>query len=72
MKGKNMKRLLNIKEAAEYVSLSPNVIRDLIGKRRFPYVNISRGEKAVFRFDVRELDKWIDDLPGMNVDELHY
>ena len=62
-----MKRLLSIKEAAEYVSLSPNVIRDLIGKRKFPYVNVSRGEKAIFRFDVRELDKWVSGLPGMNM-----
>ena len=65
-----MKRVLNINEAAEYVNLSPNVIRDLIGKRKFPYVNVSRGQKAIFRFDVRELDKWIDDLPGMNMQEI--
>jgi predicted DNA-binding transcriptional regulator AlpA len=64
------KQLLNIKEAGEYVGLSPNVIRDLIGKRKFPYKNVSRGEKAIFRFDVRELDKWIDELPGMNAEEL--
>ena len=67
-----MKRLLNINEAAEYVSLSPNVIRDLIGKRKFPYVNVSRGQKAIFRFDVRELDEWVSGLPGMKVEELHY
>lgn len=65
-----MKRLLDIKEAAEYVSLSPNVIRDLIGKRRFPYKNVSRGSKAIFRFDKVELDKWIENLPGNNVQEL--
>ena len=66
-----MKRVLTINEASEYVSLSPNVIRDLIGKRRFPYKNVSRGEKAIFRFDVNELDKWIDNVPGMNTEELH-
>lgn len=64
------KRLLNINEAAEYVGLSPNVIRDLIAKRKFPYKNISRGKKPIFRFDVRELDGWVDDLPGLDVDEL--
>lgn len=64
------KRILSIKEAAAYVGLSPNVIRDLIGKRRFPYKNVSRGEKAIFRFDIRELDKWINNVPGMNVEEL--
>jgi len=65
-----MKRVLTINEASNYVGLSPNVIRDLIAKRRFPYKNVSRGEKAIFRFDVRELDKWIDDVPGMNTEEL--
>ena len=65
-----MKRLLDIKEASEYVSLSPNVIRDLIGKRRFPYKNVSRGAKAILRFDVNELDKWVENLPGNNVQEL--
>jgi excisionase family DNA binding protein len=70
MRVKNMKRLLSIKEAAVYVGLSPNVIRDLIAKRKFPYKNVSRGEKAIFRFDVRELDKWIDKLPGMDTEEV--
>jgi hypothetical protein len=47
------------------------MIRDLIGKRQFPYKNISRGKKPVFRFDIRELDKWIESLPGMSFDELN-
>ena len=66
-----MKRVLTINEASDYVGLSPNVIRDLIGKRKFPYKNVSRGDKAIFRFDVRELDKWIDNVPGMSTEELH-
>lgn len=65
-----MKRLLNINTASEYVGISPNMIRDLIGKRQFPYKNISRGAKPVFRFDVKELDKWVDQLPGASVEEL--
>jgi len=65
-----MRRLIDIKKASEYVGLSPNVIRDLIGKRQFPYKNISRGAKPVFRFDIKELDKWIDTLPGMSSHEL--
>jgi predicted DNA-binding transcriptional regulator AlpA len=65
-----MGRLLNINTASEYAGISPNMIRDLIGKRQFPYKNISRGAKPVFRFDVKELDKWIDQLPGASVEEL--
>jgi len=66
-----MKRLLNIAKASEYVGLSPNVIRDLIAKRRFPFRNVSRGSKPVFRFDIKELDRWIDGLPGLTIEELH-
>ena len=66
-----MRRLLNIVKASEYIGISPNMIRDLIAKRQFPYKNISRGEKPVFRFDIRELDKWIESLPGMSFDELN-
>jgi excisionase family DNA binding protein len=70
MEGKRMRRLLNINEAADYIGLSPNYIRDLIAKRRFPYKNISRGKKPVFRFDIKELDKYISTIPGMTTEEL--
>ena len=65
-----MKRLLNIKEASAYIGLSPNYIRDLIAKRRFPYKNISKGQKPVFRFDIRELDKYIETIPGITNEEV--
>ena len=64
------KRILTIKEAAEYIGMRPNYIRDLIAKQKFPHKNVSRGERAVFRFDKIELDKWLNDLPGMSNDEL--
>lgn len=65
-----MKRLLNIKEASEYIGLSPNYIRDLIAKRSFPFKNISKGKKPVFRFDIREIDKYIETIPGMTSEEV--
>jgi excisionase family DNA binding protein len=61
---------MSIKEAAEYVSLSPNYIRDMIADRKFPYIDISKGEKACYRFDRKELDKWIERQPGMKADHL--
>lgn len=64
------KRLLNIREASEYVSLSPNTLRDLIAKRKFPFRNVSRGTKAVFRFEVKELDAWIERLPGLKEEDI--
>ncbi len=64
------KRLLNIREASQYVDLSPNFIRDLIAKRQFPFRNISRGKKPIFRFDLKALDLWIDRLPGVTLDDI--
>ena len=65
-----MKRILNTKEVAEYVGLSPGYIRGLIGKQQFPYKDISRGKKPCFRFYIKELDKWIERVRGLEVEEL--
>lgn len=58
------RRLLNVIEASTYLGLSPNYIRDMImeGDKDFPYINISRGEKASYRFDIKDLDLWVDNL----------
>ena len=65
-----MKRLLNITQAAEYVGLSPNVLRDLIARQNFPYINVSRGVKPYYRFDVKELDLWVERQPGLRVKDI--
>ena len=64
-----MRRLLNIKQTSEYVGLSPNEIRRRILAETFPFVNISKGDKAVYRFDLKELEKYIDCLPGKTTDD---
>lgn len=65
-----MKKLLNTKEAAQYLSISPNFIRALIAQQRFPFRNVSRGSKPIFRFDKKELDEWTNRLPGLRLDDL--
>lgn len=65
-----MRRLLKIQEAADYIGISPDKIRDWIAKRRIPFKNVSMGKKAIFRFDLRELDRWIDQLPGHNAKDI--
>jgi excisionase family DNA binding protein len=64
------KRLLTTKEAAEYLNLSPNYIRELVAMQEIPYRNISRGDKACYRFVQCELDEWSEKLPGIRPDEL--
>ena len=63
-------RLMNIAEASEYIKMSPNYIRSLILSGEIPFINISKGEKACYRFDRVALDKWIETLPGMDIEEL--
>ncbi len=65
------RRLLNIKDTSEYVALCPETIRDLIAERKFPFINISKGQKPCYRFDLKELDKWVDRLPGITTEELN-
>ena len=64
------KRLLGIKEAAEYVGLSPNYIRRLIALGEFPYRNISKGDRPVFKFEPDELDQWVKTQPGKTTEQI--
>ena len=49
------RRLLDIKEVAEYVGLSPHTIYSMVSQRRIPFVKIGR----LTKFDLRLLDEWI-------------
>ena len=52
------KRLLRIREAAEYLSLSPWKLRRLIQDGRLPIVQASEG--GAWRIEVRDLDSFIE------------
>jgi excisionase family DNA binding protein len=64
------RRLLNIKDTSEYLGLCPDTIRELISRRRIPFVNISQGMKPVYRFDLYQVDLWVERLPGLSVEDL--
>lgn len=49
------KRLLTIKEAAEYLGRSVHALRELVWAGRIPFV---REGKRIF-FDILDLDTWI-------------
>jgi len=51
------KRLLNVKEAALYMSVSPITLYHWVHRREIPFVKLAH--KAL-RFDIHELDRWID------------
>ncbi len=52
------RRLLRLKPAAEYLSLSPGKLRALIQASEIPLVKY--GENAPWLIDVRDLDSWIE------------
>ncbi len=52
------KRLLSIKEAAQYLSLSVYTVRELIWSGVLPYIKREGGRK--YLLDIRDLDDFID------------
>lgn len=52
------KRLLTIKEAAQYLSLSVYSVREMIWGGALPYIKREGGRK--YLLDIRDLDAFID------------
>lgn len=60
-----LKRLLTIRETADYMGISPKTVRNRLlpsAKDPFPVKPKRIGKKPVF--DIRELDRYIDGLTG--------
>lgn len=51
-------RLLNAAQAAEYIGRSEHAIRQMVHRRQIPFNKVPGS--SVLRFDVRQLDRWID------------
>jgi excisionase family DNA binding protein len=54
----NTRRLVRLKQASEYLSLSPWALRRIIQAGEIPIVKV--GEGAPWLLDVRDLDSWVD------------
>ncbi len=50
-----LRRLINIREAAEYTGLSPHTLYTMVSQRRIPYVKVGR----LTKFDVALLEQWL-------------
>ena len=50
------RRFLNIQEVAEYTGLAVDTHYTMCSQRRIPFVKMGR----LTKFDLRQLDKWID------------
>ncbi len=49
------RRLLTIKEVADYTGLSVHTLYAMVSQRRIPHVKVGR----LVKFDVQMLEKWI-------------
>jgi len=52
------RRLLRMKEAAAYLAMSPCSLRRMVARREIGYISAGANTSA-WRFDIRELDAWI-------------
>jgi excisionase family DNA binding protein len=55
----NSKRLLRVKDAAFYLSISPAQVRAIVQRGELPIVKDGDG-KVPWKVDIRDLDQWID------------
>ena len=55
-----MKRLLSLREAADYISSTEGSVRTQLSCGTLPFPVVKNGRKTMV--DKRDLDKWIDGL----------
>lgn len=51
------RRLINIRELAEYLGMSINTIRSWVWLRKIPYFRMGK----LIRFDLCKIEKWLKD-----------
>jgi excisionase family DNA binding protein len=54
-----IRRLLRTNEAAHYLGMSPWTLRQMVERRELPYIS-SGDNTSAWRFDIRDLDRWIE------------
>jgi len=58
-----LKRLLSVEEAATYIGLSPRTLYNAVApKSKFPFPIRAKRIGKLVRFDIRDLDKYVDSL----------
>jgi excisionase family DNA binding protein len=48
--------LLDVDQAAEHLTVTPRFVRTLVAERRVPFLKVGK----FVRFDVDDLDAWLD------------
>lgn len=54
------KRLLRLKPAAEYLSVSPGALRAIVQHGGLPIIKLAENGHSPWLLDVRDLDDWVE------------
>jgi hypothetical protein len=54
------RRLLRLKPAADYLSVSAGTLRAIVQREGLPVIQLSENGHAPWLLDVRDLDAWVD------------
>ncbi len=54
------RRLLRLRPASEYLSISPAKLREIVQREGLPVIRLAEGGHAPWLLDVRDLDAWVD------------
>jgi hypothetical protein len=57
---KATRRLLRLKAAAEYLSISPGALRGLCQRGEIPVIRLNDGLHVPWLLDARDLDSWVE------------
>ena len=56
----NARRLLRLKEAAVYLSVSPGTLRSIVQRGELPIIRLGDGGHVPWLIDVKDLDQWVE------------
>jgi len=54
------RRLLRLRPASEYLSISPAKLREIVQREGLPVIRLAQNGHAPWLLDVRDLDAWIE------------
>jgi hypothetical protein len=54
------RRLLRLKPASEYLSISPAKLRQIVQTAGLPVIRLEENGHAPWLLDIRDLDAWVD------------
>ncbi|MGA2965909.1 MAG: hypothetical protein ABSD64_06835 [Terriglobales bacterium] len=54
------RRLLRLRPASEYLSISPAKLREIVQRDGLPVIRLAENGHAPWLLDVRDIDAWIE------------